>query len=254
VRIEVTLLHVEGLSKSFGGNAVLTDVSFALQPGELTSVIGPNGAGKTTLLDALCGLIRVDSGRVVIGQEEIGSLSPWVRSERWIERSFQRLKLTAALTAEENVMLHVRRQRGARIVSALTRRRSWRSQEERIGGRARELLARVGLGKEADTPCAHLSFGQMKLVSLCGVIASEMPLMLLDEPFTGLDPGRIQVVSQCLMEQADLGRSVLFVEHNLGVVSTIARRTLALDRGSLIVDATPGEVLTSAELRAAYLR
>lgn len=247
------MLRVEHLAKSFGGNAVLTDVSFTLQRGELTALIGPNGAGKTTLLDALSGLIRNDAGSIAIGGEEIVSLPPWERAQRWIERSFQRLKLTGALTARENVVLHVRRQRGAGIVSALTRRGRWRSEEKRVDARAGDLLARVGLAALGDTPSAHLSFGQRKLVSLCAAIASEMPIMLLDEPFTGLDPGRIETAAGCLLEQAELGRCVLFVEHNLSVVSTIARRTLALDRGVLIVDASPGEALASRALRAAYL-
>jgi branched-chain amino acid transport system ATP-binding protein len=248
------MLRVECLSKRFDGNAALREVSFTVRPGELTSVIGPNGAGKTTLLDALSGLISVDSGRISLGDEEVSSFPPWTRSSRWIDRTFQRPKLTAALTAEENIMLHVRNQRGARIAAALSRRRGWHAQEAQIRDRARDLLERVGLASYGDTACGQLSFGQAKLISVCGVLLSEMPILLLDEPFTGLDPSRIEIVSRCLLDQADRGRLLLFVEHNLSVVSRIARRTLAFDRGTLIADASPSDVLTSDAVRVAYLR
>lgn len=139
------------------------------------------------------------------------------------------------------------------MAAALTRW-SRRAKETQSLERVRELLARVGLDEHRETLCGHLSFGQAKLVALCGVIASEMPIVLLDEPFTGLDPRWIEIASHCILEEAQRGRSVLFVEHNLAVVSTLAHRALALDRGRLIADAPPEEVLASDALKAAYLR
>jgi branched-chain amino acid transport system ATP-binding protein len=248
------MLAVERLSKSFGGNVALREVSFALRRGELTSVIGPNGAGKTTLLDGISGLILVDSGKVLVEGIDLSSTAPWVRSTRWIERTFQRMKLTASLTAEDNVMLHVRRQAGASAAVAVFRRHRWRSQERDLRVQAQLMLGRFDLAAHAAAPAGQLSFGQRKLVSFAGALASSLPILLLDEPFTGLDPGRIEKVSRWLLGLAKTGTTVLFVEHNLGVVSTIADRVLALDRGSLIADGPAEAVLRSNELRAAYMR
>jgi len=247
------MLRIEGLSKSFGGNRALRHLTVSLEAGQLVALIGPNGSGKTTLLDAVCGLIPVDGGQVVIAGADASALPPWRRAP-WLARTFQTLKLTASLSAEENVMLHLQGQHGTRLLDAAFRRRRWMSRDDTLRRAARDALAAFELDEHAATTPDRLSYGQQKLVSLAGVLASGRPIALLDEPFTGLDLTRVSAVAQRLRAEADGGRTVVFVEHNLGVVADTASRALALDNGVLIADGRPADVLASDRLTAAYLK
>lgn len=248
------MLVVERLTKSFGGNVALKDVSFALGAGELTAVIGPNGAGKTTLLDAVSGLVSLDGGSVTVDRVEISRYSPVMTARNYLERTFQKVKLADSLSARENVMLHVRGQVGARLFAAVALRRGWRDAERQVFDAAGKVLAQLHLEQLAPRAAGLLSFGQRKVVSLCGALAAQATVVLLDEPFTGLDPEKTQVVADCLRHLAEEGRYVLFVEHNLTMVANMAVRVLALDRGALVADGPPEAVLGSDRLTEAYLR
>jgi len=246
------MLELEGVVKRFGGNLAVNQVSFRIEAGELTALIGPNGAGKTTLLDIISGFSAPDDGRIRLNGTDFGRMSPWRRAQAHVTRTFQHLRDIKALTCLENIELRVRGQRGSGLIPAVFLRGRWRAQEEAVAERARRILKELHMEELSVKPAGTLSFGQRKLLSLAGALAHDGDLFLLDEPVSGLDMARRELVASVLTSLAERGKHVLFVEHNLQLVTLVAKRVLALDRGHVVADSDPKTVLASTELMRAY--
>ena len=248
------MLRVDSVSKNYEGVRALSDVTFEAKPNELIAVVGPNGAGTSTLLDAISGFVSIDRGRITLEGNDISSFNPWMRSHRWIARTFQHVKLTGTLTATENTLLQVRGQKGTNLIAALLKRKSWNEQEKKLVKRANHILRTYTLSESLDALADVLSFGQRKILSYCGAVGSQMPICLLDEPFAGLDPTKASIIAEGLSNVVRKGSIAIFVEHNLNTVAGIAHRVLAMDDGAIIADGSAKDVLSSRALRKAYFR
>jgi ABC-type branched-subunit amino acid transport system ATPase component len=248
------MLELADITKRFDGHVVLDRVSFALPPGELTAIIGPNGAGKTTLLDIIGGFLAPDEGVIKLHATDLKSVKAWRRAACYITRTFQHPREITRLTGRQNVQLHFRNQTGASLANAIMFRRRWARQEEALAAKAADILSMVGISDLERRDASAMSFGQLKMLALAGALAHDGELVLLDEPFSGLDTVKKDWAAKLLEGLAARGKHVLFVEHNLQLVNLVAKRVLALDRGRVIADATPWEVLSSAELMRAYTR
>ena len=246
------MLEVQGVVKHFDGNLAVSRVSFQIDKGELTALIGPNGAGKTTLLDIISGFTTQDEGMVRLNGADLSRLSAWKRARSHTTRTFQHLRDIKALTCLQNVQLRVRGQVGNSLISAIVRRGEWRKQEQAVADRARQILAGLRMEDLTQKPAAALSFGQRKMLCLAGALAHDGDLFLLDEPVSGLDPKRSEIVAEVLTSLAANGKHVLFVEHNLQLVALVAQRVLALDRGSVLAEGDPKSVLASSAVIRAY--
>lgn len=229
------------LRMHFGGVTVLDGVSLSLSAGTVAGLIGPNGAGKTTLLNAISGVLRLAAGEIVIHGHSARGLRADRRARLGLARTYQIVRPLRNLSVLENVM-----------VGALYGKEQRRSIKE-ARQRSAELIERVGLTHRRDVQATSISSGQQKLMDLARALAMEPDVLIMDEPLAALSAENQQVVLQIASEIAATGCAVLFVEHLVSAILDVAERLLVLDRGRLIADGTPDEVLRASHVLDAYL-
>jgi branched-chain amino acid transport system ATP-binding protein len=234
----MSVLSVRGLSKSFGGISANRGISFDVTAGELVGIIGPNGAGKSTLFECISGFYRPEQGEVQLDGVRITGLSPDHGCRRGIARTFQKLRPFQGLTVAENVM-----------VGALTRTRDVKQAREQ----AHEWLRRVGLIDKAGAHARTLSTGQRKRLELARALATQPRVLLLDEVTGGVDQRSIPGLVELVRELHAGGVTLLMIEHNMRVVTAVAKRILALHMGELIADGAPDVVAREKKVVEAYL-
>jgi branched-chain amino acid transport system ATP-binding protein len=239
--MEGPILHVERLTKNFGGLAALSQVTLEIQPGEVVGIIGPNGAGKTTLFNLISGFLRPDSGNIVFRGESIAHKKPQEIVARGIARTFQIPRPFHNLKVVENVAvpLIVTKRRKGSGVSKLEI--------------AHALLERVGLGGKKFMKAGDLSEGDLKRLELAKALATEPELVLLDEPFSGLSSTEIEGLVPLIRELSEQGTTVLIVEHKLRELMKLVRRVVVLNFGQKIADGRPEEIAADKVVIGAYL-
>jgi branched-chain amino acid transport system permease protein len=231
-------LAVRGVTKRFGGLLAVDDVSFALQPGTLTSLIGPNGAGKTTLFNLICGIGAITSGTVSIGGREVSGRQPHRIAALGVGRTFQNARLFGEMTVLENVM-----------AGAFRAERADRAVRER----ARATLERLGLSRVAATYAKDLAFGDRRRVELARAVAADPWLLLVDEPAAGLNASERTTLNDDLLRLRDAGTTLLLIEHDMRLVMAISDRVIVLEFGRVIADGDPAAVRNDPAVIAAYL-
>ena len=247
------LLSVEGLGISFGGLKAVNDVSFTVEPGEITSVIGPNGAGKTTLFNMISGVYQPGRGRVVLGGEDVTGMAPHLLARRGMSRTFQNLQIFQSMTVLENAVsgYHLK-ERGPVLADLLglpaSRRRA---RQAEIG--ARELLARVGLDRAAEREAGNLSYGALKRLEIARALALSPKILLLDEPAAGCNAVETEEIDHLIAEVAKSGVAILLVEHDMKMVMRISSHIVVLDHGEKIAEGDPASVSRNPAVIAAYL-
>jgi branched-chain amino acid transport system ATP-binding protein len=249
-----TLLAVSGVKLRFGGIVALDGVSFEQEEGQILGLIGPNGAGKTTLFNCLSRLYTPDSGEIAFAGRSILDRPAHRIAEIGIGRTFQNLALFRNLTVRDNVRVGGHARSRSDFFSDSLRLPWVRRQETALDGRARALLAWLGLEKLADRPVAGLPFGTQKRVELARALATEPRLLLLDEPAGGLNHEEIGSLGRLIQRIRDeLGVTVLLVEHHMSLVMSISDKVVALDFGRKIAEGTPAQVQRDEGVIAAYL-
>lgn len=243
----MSLLQIEGISKSFGGVQAVRNVSFGLQAGELLALIGPNGAGKSTTFNMVGGQLAPDSGRVRLAGRDITGLPPRAIWRLGVGRTFQIAQTFASLTVAENVQMA--------LLSADRRIFAWWScAAAHRRADALALLEQVGMRAQADRPCSELAYGDVKRVELAMALAHGPRLLLMDEPTAGMAPGErvaLMQLARCIARERQMG--VLFTEHSMDVVFGQADRVAVLVRGQLLAEGTPQQIRDDARVQQAYL-
>jgi branched-chain amino acid transport system ATP-binding protein len=234
----MNLLAVSGVTKRFGGVVANRNISFEVSPGELVGVIGPNGAGKSTLFEIITGFQQPDTGDVEFRGTRLSGLSPDRVCRLGVARTFQKLRPFHGMTVLENV-----------LAGALTRTRD--VQRARRG--AAEILERVGLAEKASAFARTLSTGQRKRLELARALATRPQLLLLDEVTGGVDQGSIPGLVRLVQDLHRSGLTLLVIEHNMRVITTVAQRILALYLGELIADGPTDAVTRDRRVIEAYL-
>lgn len=245
-------LSCDRVRKTFDGVRALDDLTLQFPARGIVGIVGPNGAGKTTLLNILSGFLRPDAGRCFLGGREISQLSPDRIVQLGVSRTFQDLRLVKQVPALENVMLAMPGQRGEKLFYALSRFGTT-AEESRNREEALRLLRFVGLGTAASTLSGKLSYGQQKLLTIACCVATGAEILLLDEPFAGVDPQMIDHLIILLKRLSDEQRLIIFIEHNLLAVRRVAEHLIVLDEGKVIGQGPPGEVLEKQEVMEAYI-
>lgn len=247
------LLHVEKVSKHFGGIKALTDVSFHVNRGEIFGVIGPNGAGKTTLFNALTGLYQPDTGIITLDEVSLYRRKPHEILKVGFARTFQNIRLFHNMTALENVMVgrHTRTRSG--VLAALLHTAHNRAEERETTAYAQQLLNRVGIGKQAYTLAKHLSYGDQRRLEIARALASEPKLLALDEPAAGMNPNEKNALRDLMVSLRAEGLTLMLIEHDVKLVMGICDRMVVLDYGQKIAEGTPEEVRHNPKVIAAYL-
>ncbi|MBV8083479.1 MAG: ABC transporter ATP-binding protein [Chloroflexi bacterium] len=247
-------LEVRSLSLRFGAVSALSEVSFEVAPAELFAVIGPNGAGKTSLFNVLTRVYDPTAGSIAYFGEDMARWRPHHLAGRGIARTFQNLGLFPYMSVLDNVLVgrgHLMRQG---VVRAGLRLPGTRSAERRHTDAARDALDFVGLSKVAAMPVAVLPYGLRKRVELARALAMEPKLLLLDEPVAGMSRSeRSEIVDLITAIRKNREVAIILVEHDMGVVMSLAERVLVLDFGKPIALGTPAVVQRDPQVIAAYL-
>src|SRR6187455_3717873 len=241
------ILETEDLTKDFAGFVAVNGVSLRIERGTIHALIGPNGAGKTTCFNLLTKFLQPTRGRITFKGRDITSLPPTEIARLGLVRSFQISAVFPHLTLRENVRIALQRRRGRSFDF-------WRSDTvlSALDDRAMELLSAVGLAGFAATPAVELPYGRKRALEIATTLALDPEMMLLDEPTAGMgheDVGRIT----SLIKRVAANRTVLMVEHNLSVVSTLSDTITVLARGEILAEGDYAKVSRHPAVVEAYL-
>jgi branched-chain amino acid transport system ATP-binding protein len=241
------MLEVRDIRKSFNGFTAVGGVSLDVPAEGITAVIGPNGAGKSTFFNLLTGHIRPDTGRVTFAGRDITGAAPHAICRMGIGRSFQHTNIFRNLTVFRNVQ-------AALIAHAGQSRNFWGRADDLYRDETMRILDSLGLAEKADAVAGSLSHGNQKQVELGIALASDTKLLLLDEPTAGMSATETRESIQLLARiVADRKLTLLFTEHDMEVVFSIAQKIAVLHQGKLIAQGTPAEVRADREVRRVYL-
>lgn len=232
------LLEVRNVSRAFGGVQAVDRVSFSIAEGDIVGMIGPNGAGKTTITSLLTGMVQPDSGEILLSGESILRLKTHEICRRGLTKTFQITRPFAGLSATENVM-----------VAALAAGLQLGSARER----AREILRLVGLGHRLEAPAEMLSTGQRKRLEFARSLATGAHLVLLDEPFGGVDQRGVPELVDVIRHLREVGTTLLVIDHNLQIVRQLSDHIIALHLGRKIAEGDPDAVMDSQAVAEAHM-
>ena len=241
------LLRVEAVSKSFGGFVAVRDVSLSVDRGRTACVIGPNGAGKSTLFNLITGHLRPTRGQVFFDDRDITGHAPHTICRLGIGRSFQRTNIFPRLSVFDNVQVAV--------LSHMKRTLNMTTPAHTLArDETMAVLEAVGLAGEAGATSGTLSYGLQKQLELGIALASEPQVLLLDEPTAGMSPQEtsdtIALIGRIVRER---GLTLLFTEHDMDVVFSIAERIFVLHQGAVLAEGTPQEVQANEDVQRVYL-
>ena len=241
------ILETRGLTKEFKGFVAVNQVDLKVQRGHIHALIGPNGAGKTTVFNLLTKFLRPTAGTILFNDIDITAEKPAQTARRGIIRSFQISATFPHLTVLENVRIGLQRRLGTSF-------HFWKSERtlEQLTPQAMELLETVGLTEFADLVAVELPYGRKRALEIATTLAMEPELMLLDEPTAGMGHEDVDRVMH-LIKKVAANRTVLMVEHNMNVVSTIADTISVLQRGQVIAEGGYDTVSTNPLVLEAYM-
>jgi len=248
-----TLLRLEALSKSFGGLQAVSNLSFDVRGGTITSLIGGNGAGKTTAFNLITGNLAPDAGHIYFRGARVDGLPPHRLARAGIARGFQELRLFNRLSARDNIEAAIPDQRGENILRALRGGAALRQEMNATAARSAKLLRELTIESQSDTLAERLSYGQQKLLSLGRLLAAQGELLLLDEPTAGLSPGMVEDFCARVRRLAQGGRTILLIEHNVEIVMRLSDWIIVMHQGAKIAEGKPDEVRSNVTVMHTYL-
>lgn len=249
------VLRTRGVVRSFGGIRAVDEVSIDVAPAEIVGIIGPNGAGKTTFFDLVSGFVPVDAGQILLSGRDVTGLSANGRATAGLGRSFQDARLFPALTVGETLAVALDRWVDVKdpILAALHLPASFDSEEE-VARRVDELVELFGLAAFRNKFVHELSTGSRRIVDLACVVAHRPSVVLLDEPSSGIAQRETEALAPVIRRIRDeIGCAVVVIEHDMGLVTSVASRLVAMEQGRVIADGPPDEVLHDQAVVTAYL-
>ena len=241
------MLQVEGVIKSFDEFMAVNGANLTVKKGEIVAVIGPNGAGKTTLFNLITGALKRDRGKIVFKNEDISQLPPYEICKKGISRSYQIVNIFPRLTVFENAQVAVLSQQ--RRSSSLFRPAQSLAVKE-----TRSILESVGLLEKEKSIAGSLSHGDQKILEIAVALGNEPELLILDEPTAGMSPEETLAAIELIKRLAQMrGLTILFCEHDMDIVFSIAQSIMVMRHGQTIIQGTPQEVRGNKEVQEAYL-
>jgi branched-chain amino acid transport system ATP-binding protein len=251
------LLELQGVSKSFGGLQVVSELDLHVSDGQIVSVIGPNGAGKTTLFNLITGVYPPDSGDIALGGQSLVGLDPHEITNRGVARTFQTLRLFLNMTVKENVMAAAYGHTKATFLESMLRLPRARREEREIHALAEEKLSFFGqrlMGYRWNQLAYNLSYANRRRLEIARAMATNPRILLLDEPAAGMNPVETHEMTELIGKlRAEAGYTILVIEHDMHVVEGISDRVVALDHGLKIAEGTFEAVATDPKVVEAYL-
>lgn len=246
------LLVATNLTKRFGGLIAVNSVDLVVKKNSFTLLIGPNGSGKTTFLNVCTGVLKPDGGKVYFEGEDITGLPPNKIYDYGLIRTFQIPIPFLSLTILDNVIAAMRNP-GEYPFNALFKRRGWVEVEEENMEKAFSVLKRVGLDEMWDKPAYSLGGAQLKMLEVARALAAGAKLIALDEPIGGVDPIYADEILSYLKELQRSGITFLVIEHRIDIIAPYADYAYAMNRGNIISQGTPDEVLNDPQVVEVYI-
>ncbi len=238
-------IKTKKLSKRFMGVSAVDNLSINIPAGLATGLIGPNGSGKTTLMNLLTGLLRPDDGDIYIGEQHFYKIKPTRLRGLKIARTFQDGRLIEQLSVEDNLLLPVAETNEWRALFDLG--------NKKYKKRLDEVLKIVRLEEHRQKNAEDLSYGLRKLLEIGRVLMQDADIFFFDEPFTGLFPEVVEQVCAIMEDLKKQGKTLVIIEHNMGLIEKLCDYTIVLDYGKLLAQGTPQEVLENKKVQEAYL-
>jgi branched-chain amino acid transport system ATP-binding protein len=250
----MTLLKIQDMTLRFGGLTALDGVSFEVNKGEIFSIIGPNGAGKTTIFNCLSRFYNLDRGYFTLNGKDISGIDASAIANMGIARTFQNIELFRNMTVLDNILLGRHRQRKSNLLREVFFTGFVRKQELTNRKRAEEMIEFLELQQYRDQVISNLPYGVQKTVEIGRALAMEPEILLLDEPSSGMTREETEDLSFWITDiREEFGITPIIVEHNIGLVSGLSDRVLALSFGKPLAIGTPEVVLSHPEVMKAYL-
>jgi len=241
------MLRVEAVKKLFDGFLAVNEADLVVEKGEIIAVIGPNGAGKTTLFNLITGQLKPDTGRIIFKNKDIAGVPPYEICKKGISRSFQIVNIFSRLTVFENVQV-------AMLSHQKKTFKFFSPTKGQVIQETREILDNVGLYDKANSISGSLSHGDQKVLEIAIALGNRPELLILDEPTAGMSPeetsGTINLINRLT---TDLGLTILFCEHDMELVFSIAHKIMVMQQGKSIIQAKPDQVRDNKEVQEAYL-
>jgi branched-chain amino acid transport system ATP-binding protein len=245
------LLDVKAVAKAFSGNHVLQDVSFSVASGEIVGLLGPNGSGKSTLLNTINGFETIDRGAIRLAGDRIDGLPVHRVVAAGIGRTFQLPSMPRKMSVLEVAVAAATAHHG--IWATLARSAAARRTEQAALKKAGQLLDQLLLAPVRDLPAAALSGGQKKLLGIVCALMAQPRLLILDEPTAGVHPNLRRDIVAALRDLNAQGMTMLIVEHDMQFIREVCTRCIVLDRGRIVADCRPDELVRNEEVVRAYL-
>ncbi len=248
-------LRIENLRKEFGGIVAVDDASFAVESGTITGLIGPNGAGKSTTFNCVTGVYEPTAGTVYFEGEDITGLAPHAVANKGLVRTFQIARELREMTVLENLMLAPKGQRGEALWRSLLPffRNEVVEQETEILERCWETLDFFEIDHLADEYAKNLSGGQRKLLELARALLTDPEMLLLDEPFAGVNPSLEERLLTHIHDLQEEGYTFLIVEHDMDLIMQHCERIIVMHQGKVLTEGTPADIRSDEEVIEAYL-
>ncbi|SDM39398.1 branched-chain amino acid transport system ATP-binding protein [Halogranum gelatinilyticum] len=248
-------LRVEHLRKTFGGITAVDDTSFEIEQGKITGLIGPNGAGKSTTFNLITGFLSPDSGSVELYGQDITGMAPYNIADRGMVRTFQIARELSEMTVLENMMLAPKHQQGEALWRSVApgARAQVQKDEQAVLERAWEMLDFFDIDHLAEEYAGNLSGGQRKLLEMARALMTDPDILLLDEPFAGVNPSLEEKLLEHIRELREQGYTFLLVEHDIDLIMENCSRVLVLHQGKLLAEGPPEEIKNDERVIEAYL-
>jgi lipopolysaccharide export system ATP-binding protein len=231
-------LEAVGLTKFYHKKEVVSDVSITVEKGEVVGLLGPNGAGKTTTFSLILGLIHQDAGQIFLGEEDITGLPMYIRARKGICLLPQESSAFRKLSVEDNLMS---------ILESMPEGTS------KGNGNLRTVLNELGLAKRASVKAYTLSGGERRRLEIARALVTNPEFILLDEPFTGIDPLAILDLQDIILTLKKKGIGVLITDHSVRETLKITDRAYVIDKGKILAQGTPNQLVSSDEVKKTYL-
>ena len=247
------MLLAENISVKFGSFTAVDNVSLRVAPGELLGLAGTNGAGKSTLFAAIAGQMPICAGRIVFAGVDISHQAVYKRAAHGLARTFQVPREFASLSVLDNLLAAAPNEKSERILAAWLLRNAAARREKAWIAHADGVLELLDLAHLRDLPAGGLSGGQKKLLELARIMMREPKVVLLDEPFAGVNPVLIGEIVKALKTLSARGIALVVVEHHLQALKSLVSRLVVMDQGRILAEGKPADVLDSEAVKAAYM-